>query len=339
MITRPMDCRRLSALAFLLILIPACETPPPSTQPEYNAFAWPKSDPPPDAPQQTPGRAQPRPRDAEGSIGLFQSTTADEDPWSIRCITLRGPQRVTSASNVEKSLRTVKGLRGDLISVVHREEESVVYYGRYQRHYDPKTAQETFKPNPQRDLELIRSLSMDAPSQLDPSRVEPVWPFRTAQLEVVPAPDREKPEWDLNQVRNGYWSIHVAVFYNEGEMRRRKYAAVEYCRLLREQGEEAYYHHGPERSSVYVGIFPKSAIRSVQQEDPLTGRVTTVDRIVDEKMLAVQQRFPHSLQNGHKILEVKKTPGSDRVAERLAQPSFPVRIPWAERQEQGVLDF
>ena len=102
----------------------------------------------------------------------------------------------------------------------------------------------------------------------------------------------QHPEWNLENA-NGYWSLHIAVFFNEGVITNRRYLAEEYCRELREdQQVEAYYHHGPVRSSVYVGLFPKQAMRTVNRTHPLTGETTAVNQIVDERLLEMQGRFP-----------------------------------------------
>ena len=84
-------------------------------------------------------------------------------------------------------------------------------------------------------------------------------------------------------------------------------------------------------SSVYIGAYPKEAVADVRREDPLTGRVQSVSRIVDPRMLDAQKRFPTSLENGHTMNEI--TRGADgTVKERIPTPSFPVIMPKAQRQ-------
>ena len=124
----------------------------------------------------------------------------------------------------------------------------------------------------------------------------------------------------------GAWSLHVAVFYNTKDMKQRKKAAVEYCKLLRQQGEEAYYHHGPVNSSVCIGAFPERALRNVKVEDPYSGVMNVKTKIVDERLLKLKEKYPVSLENGHKINQIQR--GSDgKVEKRVALESFVVEIP------------
>jgi len=241
-----------------------------------------------------------------------------EEAWAIRCAAFNGPDRFERARWCEQALKSYPDLKAELVQVLHNEDGSVVYYGRYARRFDTRTHNEVFVPDPRPALELIRSLSVMVQGQ-------PAWPFRLAVLEPLPGGPGEAPEWDLRHAR-GYWSWQVAVFYNTETMQQRKEAAVAYCRLLREQGEEAYYHHGPVNSSVTIGTFPKQAIVEMQREDPLSGVLTATSKIVDERMLALQRRFPHNLENGHLIYEIERGP-SGEVASRVPHASFPVRIP------------
>jgi len=96
-------------------------------------------------------------------------------------------------------------------------------------------------------------------------------------------------------------------------------------KLLRDQGEEAYIHHGPVHSSVCIGAFPKAALRTFQQADAMTGRVQVVQRIVDPKMLAVQKRYPHNLHNGAKMYQVVRKAGGQKGRE--LHLSFAVEVP------------
>jgi hypothetical protein len=75
------------------------------------------------------------------------------------------------------------------------------------------------------------------------------------------APDPEAPpEWNLaNTPKTAYWSIEIATFAGDP---RRKEAAVEMVRQLRENGEQlAYYFHGPTASSVCIGAWPRDAVK------------------------------------------------------------------------------
>jgi len=245
---------------------------------------------------------------------------ADEEIWAIRCIALHGPERFKRAESYAAALKNVSGLKADLVQILSDEDETVVYYGRYRRSYDGKV--ERYKPDHKADLKLIQSLRFPG---------QEVWPFILATMEVLPGQQSAHPEWDLARI-DGYWSLHVAVFYNTPDFHSRRSAAEEYCRLLREQGEEAYYHHGPAQSSVCIGTFPFSALREVQQEDAKAGRVRASMSIVEPKMIEAQKRFPVTLHNGHKRFDVIRDPKTGEVKERVPTPSFPVIMPKAQRR-------
>lgn len=249
----------------------------------------------------------------------------DEDVWSIRCLKMSGENAPSVIASYAKALRAVQGLKPGLVQVLDEPEGSTLYYGRYARRYDAITGKQTFTPDPRNDLNLIRQLALSTSDE---------WPFRLAQLDALPMPDVGDAAWDLRNAQ-GHWSLNVAVFYNTGEMRARRQAAVEYCKLLREQGEEAYYHHGSVSSAVCVGAFPLEAIEQVTRPDPITRVPTTVSKIVDPKMLELQKKHPYNLENGHIMKEVIRDPGTNQVVERIPLPSFPVAIPRDEGEETG----
>lgn len=268
-----------------------------------------------------------------GRVGAAPGGRSDEDIWAIRCLGLSGPNRFRLAQEYADALRKVAGLRPELVQVFHEQDESVVYYGRYRQVYDPRSNKESFRPDHLRDLNLIRHLSLEMPDGAGGRRV--VWPFALATMDVLPTGRGEHPEWELSRAP-GYYSLQVAVFYNTGQMRRRKYAAEQYCKLLREQGEEAYYHHGTVNSSVCIGAFPREAIQTFQETDPLTGIVRVRSKIVDERMLALQRKYPHNLHNGAVFYEVVRDPRTG-AKYRDAHTSFPVRIP-KPRSERSELE-
>ncbi len=281
--------------------------------------------------EDAPARPKARASDSKdsGGGGLFSWTRgkpASDDLWAIRCISIRGPQRFATADSYAEAIRKVKGLKPDLIAVFDVDAASNVYYGRYERRYNERNGQESFRPDPLADLELIRKLSFDMPD--DSGTARPVWPFLYATMESLPTTQTLPPEWCLDHAV-GQYSLQIAVFYNSEQMRQRKSAAEQYCQLLREQGEEAYYYHGEQNSIVCVGAFPASAIESVKRTNPLTGSVEFSAKIVDERMLALQRKYPHNTHNGHIFYERRRDPTTGKVS-RDAHTSFPVLVPRRE---------
>ena len=255
--------------------------------------------------------------------GFGDKASEQEDIWTIRCIEVPGPTRHQLSKSYGDALRKVKGLKADLVQVIDSEGKSIVYYGKYRQVHDSKTGEDTYKPDPKNDLELIRKLSFLSPNNDGTST--PVWPFYLATIDTLPLASSVPAEWNLLKAK-GYWSLQVGVFYNQNEMRQRRYAAEQYCKLLRDQGQEAYYHHGSERSAVFVGVYPKEALQSVRSTNALTGLPEFSMRIVDERMLAAQRRNPNNIENGAIAYDIE-TNRENGEKQRVPRPSFAVEIP------------
>lgn len=259
---------------------------------------------------------------------LFGGKTADEDVYAIRCLALSSPDRMQAVPRLAEALKSAPGVNPSLVQVIHTEEVSILYYGRYTREVD-RSERERYKPDVLGDLEKIRKLSTLMRDVA--GREQPVWPFIGATVEALPRVSPH-PQWDLESA-DGHWSYHVAVFYNEGTMRQRKTAAEAYCAQLRAEGHEAFYHHGAVRSSVCVGTFPKEAIQPFETRDRATGRITTVNKIVDPRMLELEKQFPLNLENGRPMHRIVRDAGGKEM-DRIPQRSFPVLMPKAERAAQ-----
>ena len=54
--------------------------------------------------------------------------------------------------------------------------------------------------------------------------------------------------------------------------------------------------------------------------------------IVDPRMKAAQERFPVSLENGHKMVSITRNRETGQVTNRDTTPSFPVIMPKAQRR-------
>lgn len=253
------------------------------------------------------------------------SGAREREFWGVRCITLRGPERFRLAKDFAESLRRVDGLDAGQVYVIQEEDAGHVYYGRYERAWDAWSGERKFTPDPTNDLDLIQSLSYDQVNR----------PFAGAALDPYPSEPIGNPEWDLAAAQ-GYWSLQVAAFYNTKNMQRRKYAAAEYCKVLRDQGVEAYYYHGKTVSSVCVGVFPKEALETVTQRTVgLDGRPTTasLNQIKDPRLAELKERFPHNLENGHRMYEIRVNPTSGEKT-RTPRPSVIVKLPGVDEPRE-----
>ena len=134
------------------------------------------------------------------------------------------------------------------------------------------------------------------------------------------------PEWDLAGAP-GKHSLLVAAFYDVPEEKYvgRKKFAVQYCRRLRENGYEAYYHHGLGSSTVTIGAFPSSSV----QQDP-SGK----KRITDPKILELAKEFPHLAVNGNAVAR-KVYDARTRTYRSVTRPTYLVRVPRRRRGDAG----
>lgn len=246
------------------------------------------------------------------------AATADEDLHAIRCISLQGETRFQRSKDFADALKKVSGVRVDAVQVYDVDGISSVYYGRYARSYDEKTGAESFRPDPLRDLELVRSLSLTIDGRA-------VWPFVHATLAALPTQAGRFAKWELTN-NPGVYALQIAVFYNTADMRGRKQAAEEYCKILRDQGEEAWYHHGDTNSCVFIGSFPKEAIQAVRKENQYSGSIEFLERIVDSRMIELQKKYPHNTHNGAIFYEVS-VDSKTHQKKRDPHTSFPVKVP------------
>lgn len=158
--------------------------------------------------------------------------------WTIMCDSVEGPSHVESAALLKQRLIQLSGMRDWY--VVHGEKESTLYYGYYAR-LDKKADQ---------DRARIAALTDRLGNRL----------VRGGVLVPVSEPDPQAPpEWNLlNTPKNAYWTIEIATFLGDSK---RKQAAVQAVRELREKGEQAYFYHGPTASSVCIGAWPREALQ------------------------------------------------------------------------------
>ena len=167
---------------------------------------------------------------------------------------------------------------------------------------DPDTGQWRMPPELRRDMGYIRQL---AAGHSYPFLLCSPVPQDTAPL--------GPPEWDLKRA-TGEYTLLVAVY---SEMEGWRKAAVEHVKLLRGQGEQAYYHHELGKSHVCVGSFPVTALHSAGRGLP---------RINHPDFLAAKRRHPYFIYNGQYISNVNRD-GTGQVISRSRQPTRLVQIP------------
>jgi hypothetical protein len=250
----------------------------------------------------------------------------ERELFTIHCMQVGGANQYTVAESWAKALRDVPGLDAKRVRVAYDADGAHVCYGEYERVYDQWQRREFYRPDPKHDLELIRSLSPDNRQR----------PFALALVQALPPPAGAHPEWDADRV-GGYWALQVAVFYSTETFRQPREAAVEYCAQLRNEGYEAYYAHKGDMSMVVIGSFSKLAVQNMQTDAPTPEGGTSArseNRIVDPRLRALMAKFPHNLENGHKVSSRIRNPQTN-AEELVPRPSFPVVLPRAARAEEA----
>lgn len=119
--------------------------------------------------------------------------------------------------------------------------------------------------------------------------------------------------WNLARYPRAY-SLQI-MYYDPAFGPDFRKAAEEAVRVLREDGIEAYYYHGPHRSLVTVGLFSQE---DFEQAPTPAGFLVEVP---GPRIRQLQQQFPYSGANGRQLIQ--KFP--DGSSEPL--PSFLVRVP------------
>jgi len=140
-------------------------------------------------------------------------------------------------------------------------------------------------PRAKADLEFARSV-----------RIQGQTPYRAAYL--VPPPQAatdpgSMPQFSLETARREggpgrLYTLQIAAYESNKPAEARK-AAEQAVAQLRRDGEMAFYHHGPNRSMVTIGIF------GPQAADPVMGALSA-------EVSTIQRRFPNHLFNGRTVL-------------------------------------
>lgn len=211
------------------------------------------------------------------------------EQWMILCIELTRatPNRRRTIDQLADALRQDRRLDGQAVRTMHGDDASAVYCGMFK----PKMRDGNvhFEDADRAYVQYIRSLAVGASH-----------PFLEARLVPAPTDDVGPPQWNVRNCPEPY-TLHIADFYNTVNFNQRKESAVQYCRLLREKGYEAYYWHGHRRSFVCVGalrrgreflIRPDGIILSPKLQELIDGdtefqmKYQTVNgRFISERML------------------------------------------------------
>lgn len=205
-------------------------------------------------------------------------------------------ERFTGEKRSKRAARTIKLVQGELgydgAWVLDQGGVARVVLGRFTSPVDAMA---------QAMLEDVRAIKVDG---------EPAF----ARADIVPLADGPRGEQNpLNAANHvGFFTLQIG-FYDDQFDGDRREAAETAVRVLRDEGEEAYFYHGPNMSLVCVGLFTQHDF--VRKGNEKAGIDTYGPRIQE-----VQDRFPHNLANGRTLDE---TINGQSLG---AQPSCLVRI-------------
>jgi len=229
--------------------------------------------------------------------------------YTIQCMETRGPEGARMVELMAKGLRNVQGLDPKLVRAETSGTVNRLYYGAYKGQARRDADQFTPPQAARDDLATIRSM---ASGQMQP--------FQLATIVEMPTPDPGPPEWDLRKAP-GVYSLQITYCFDKPGLPNHKEVAVEICKSLRQEGEEAWYLHNDRVSVVTVGHFDESAIETNAQ-----GQVVGYSPAV----VALQNKreaFKYNSECGSKIVRVIG-------GKRTAATSVLIRIPREPTNEQ-----
>ena len=212
---------------------------------------------------------------------------ASERPHRLRLAIFEGPGRVADGQEAAVLARRVEGLQD--VTLVNADGVAILYAGRFARVRDRAA---------KRALKEARKLE-----GADRSVFEGQRPFRDAELVLIAGPGSRENAYapaDPLDLRGhpGFYTLQVGFFDQEAKPDRRTAAEFWANQLRREEGVEAFYHHGPNRSLVTVGLFHQSDFVREGQLDAYPPEAR-----------ALQKRFPHNLGNGSTVIERRRGGG------------------------------
>jgi hypothetical protein len=215
-----------------------------------------------------------------GASGGGAPADAGPSAWTIIIYAFRGDEELQAPDALRRA-QTEAGFKGAFLE--KRGPATVIAYGRYG---SPEEAQ--------KDLDRIHETEVTIQGEDGkPIRGKP---FRDAFLSPPQDIKGSLPEYDLRNAKRlkGDWvlyTLQVGVYSREDkaptqkELEEFRKAAEQAVVQLRREGEQAYYYHGPMRSSVTIGLFGK------EDYDPKS-------HLECAALRQLRKKFPYNLQNG-----------------------------------------
>lgn len=280
---------------------------PGSTAPSQPGTQEPAKEPKAVNPSVSPSSERPpalKPADAPGERtgSVAGSGGGGEGSWSVVIASFRGEGQREVAQTMLARVRTEGGLPDAEMRV--RGEATVISLGTFASAEDAEA---------QAALRRVQSLEIGVE--------RPYTQAFLAPPEHLSAPG-SMPQFNLVRARELYgpkaiYSLQVGVYGRQdldrptdAELSETRKAAEIAAFRLRQEGELAFYYHGPRLSMVTIGVFDLSDF------DP------QLPAFKSPRLKDAQTRFPYNLYNGQAIREKRKSQNETKL-----QPSNLVALP------------
>ena len=201
-------------------------------------------------------------------------------------------------SRAEKFAVTVKAeTQIPNVAVFKGESKTVVYRGPYI---------DSFTDDAQREFRQTKALEVNGKRAFPDAALMPL----DAATRDASSLSAEIAQFELNQFA-GFYTLQIG-YYDKNYGSDYRKAAEQAVLSLRAEGEEAYFHHFPQQSTITIGIFEdRDVIRNTTQGEDGTMRVSYS---YSARVRELQNRFPNHLANGMTIID--RGSGQDGVNQR-----------------------
>lgn len=235
--------------------------------------------------------------------------------WSIVLASFRGEKQVDDATAMLSHITGQKDLAGAFIDQRGGGKATVVAIGKFP---DPSSSEALAR------LDKVRGIVVDGKKPYAGAFLAP--PGELTNL-------GQRPEFNLARAKEQFgdravYSLQVAAYGRkdiideqkrsptEEELKEARRAAEEAVASLRQQGELAFFYHGPRYSMVTIGVWNDGDF--AHKGDPQAGVAAHGE---NPDLTSLRKRFPNNLYNGAGVKVKSKVEGEQM------QASFIVRIP------------
>lgn len=232
--------------------------------------------------------------DGGGAWGSSGGLAAETD-WTIAVDAFEGRDREAVVQRKISELEKATLLRDWWTE--DSNGQTVLYFGRYD---SPQGRQA------RADMRILKELAEDGRLAVE----QPLLAFYPIEAQGGGG------QMDLRSV-SGVGSYTLQIGFYEGEGRQK--AAEEAAKVLRDDGFDAFFYHGPNLSQLTVGVFRDDEVRLVAA-NPGNMENSKLSMYYSPRVERLRERFPNNLGNGRELIE---TVGD----EKRVQPSFIVKIP------------